>query len=154
MRSALSGPALGGAGMVGDAISDACLFLARRGFIHGRFAPVRCLPPCFENFTFQSVKHTGIGAHFNMKLIQIWARIRHIYETYLGAFQSKLWPVPTCIATQVAAPVVELCAVGGGQVRRRRHACPPFAFAFAKAACLLRPASRTTAKCRGHRGPG
>ena len=52
-------------------------------------------PPCFENFTFQSVKHTGIGAHFNMKLIQIWARIRHIYETYLGAFQSKLWPVPS-----------------------------------------------------------
>ena len=47
MRSALSGPALGGAGMVGDAISDACLFLARRGSIHGRLPPVRCLPPLF-----------------------------------------------------------------------------------------------------------
>ena len=43
----------------------------------------------FEKITFQSVKHTGIGAHFKMKLIQIWARIRHIYETYLGAFQSE-----------------------------------------------------------------
>ena len=95
MRSALSGPALGGAGMVGDAISDACLFLARCGFIHGRLLRFAAYPPCFENFTFQSVKHTGIGAHFKMKLIQIWARIRHIYETYLGAFQSKLWPVPS-----------------------------------------------------------
>ena len=51
MRSALSGPALGGAGMVGDAISDACLFLARRGFIHGRCAPVRCLPPPVLKFS-------------------------------------------------------------------------------------------------------
>ena len=52
-------------------------------------------PPCFEIFTFQSVKHTGIGAHFQVKLLEIWARIRHINETYLGAFQSKLWPVPS-----------------------------------------------------------
>ena len=51
-------------------------------------------PPCFEIFTFHSVKHTGIGAHFRVKLYGIWARIRHINETYLGAFQSKLWPVP------------------------------------------------------------
>ena len=72
MRSALSGPALGGAGMVGDALSDACLFLARCGFILGRCTLVRCLtPPCFEKFTFQSIKHTGIGAHFKMKLLQI-----------------------------------------------------------------------------------
>ena len=51
-------------------------------------------PPVFEIFTFQSVKHTGIGAHFRVKLLEIWARIRHINETNLGAFQSKLWPVP------------------------------------------------------------
>ena len=48
-----------------------------------------------EIFTFHSVKHTGIGAHFRVKLYGIWARIRHINETYLGAFQSKLWPVPS-----------------------------------------------------------
>ena len=55
-------------------------------------------PPCFEIFTFHSVKHTGIGAHFRVKLYGIWARIRHINETYLGAFQSKLWPGPTCLS--------------------------------------------------------
>ena len=51
-------------------------------------------PPVFEIFTFQSVKHTGIGAHFQVKILEIWVRIRHINETNLGAFQSKLWPVP------------------------------------------------------------
>jgi len=67
---------------------DAAPFTA----VYLRFA---AYPPCFEIFTFHSVKHTGIGAHFRVKLLEIWARIRHINETYLGAFQSKLWPVPT-----------------------------------------------------------
>ena len=35
-------------------------------------------PPVFEIFTFQSVKHTGIGAHFQVKILEIWGRIRHI----------------------------------------------------------------------------
>ena len=46
-------------------------------------------PPVFEIFTFQSVKHTGIGAHFQVKLLEIWARIRHINETNLGAFPNR-----------------------------------------------------------------
>ena len=68
---------------------DAAPFTA----VYLRFA---AYPPCFEIFTFHSVKHTGIGAHFRVKLLEIWARIRHINETYLGAFQSKLWPGPSC----------------------------------------------------------
>ena len=60
MRSALSGPALGGAGMVGDAISDACLFLARRGFTVARLR-FAAYPPCFEIVTFQSVNALELG---------------------------------------------------------------------------------------------
>ena len=33
--------------------------------------------------------------NFQANLLQIWARIRQIYERNLGAFQSKLWPGPT-----------------------------------------------------------
>ena len=97
MRSALSGRRWPSPAAIGTphAYSDAAEPISRSTPLMA-VIPVRCLPPhVFEIFTFQSVKHTGIGAHFRVKLLEIWARIRHINETYLGAFQSKLWPGPT-----------------------------------------------------------
>ena len=65
---------------------DAAPFTA----VHLRFAASP--PPGFEIRAFPSQEHTGIGANFQANLLQIWARIRQMYERMLGGFQSKLWP--------------------------------------------------------------
>ena len=78
------------------ACSDAAEPISRSTRLHSRPPASGSLPtsPVFGICAFPSREHTGIGAHFHVKLIEIWARIRHINETNLGAFPSKLWPAP------------------------------------------------------------
>ena len=79
------------------ACSDAAEPISRSTRLHSRPPASGSLPtsPVFGICAFPSREHAGIGAHFHVKLIEIWARIRHINETNLGAFPSKLWPVPS-----------------------------------------------------------
>ena len=99
MRSALSGRRWPSPAAIGTphAYSDAAEPISRSTRLHSRPPASGSLPtsPVFGICAFPSREHAGIGAHFHVKLIEIWARIRHINETNLGAFQSKLWPVPS-----------------------------------------------------------
>ena len=77
------------------------IFLARHGSIHGRCAPVRCLPPpVFEICAFPSHKNT-LEFSRESSICKFGPEyIRQIYERNLRGFQSKLcrdsalWPGP------------------------------------------------------------
>eukprot|EP00964_Phaeocystis_antarctica_P012737 scaffold6997_cov54-Phaeocystis_antarctica.AAC.3 len=71
--------------------------------------------------------------------LQIWARIRQIYERNLGGFQSKLWPGPS---QELHAVTAARPTAAGGRGGQRRGRC---ARAHRRASSSLPPSLRDDA---------